>query len=130
MPEVTITIAKRDFVVSCQTGEEPYLQAAAKLLDNEATVLIDQVGRLPEGRMLLMAGLMLADRTVGLEDTQRELKDQVASLEQELADLRNAPQPEPEKVEVAVIPNSVTDTLAEIAARAEALADSLEEQVG
>ncbi len=130
MPEVTIKIAKREFVVACQNGEEPYLQAAAKLLDNEATIMTEQVGRLPEGRMLLMAGLMLADRTVGLEDSQRELKDRVASLEQEIADLKSAPQPEPEKIEVAVIPNSVTDTLAEIAARAEALADSLEERAG
>lgn len=130
MPEVTITIAGRDFVVACQDGEEPYLKTAAKMLDNEAKIMMEQVGRLPEGRMLLMAGLMLADRTVGLEDSQRELKDRVASLEQELEELKSAPAPEPERVEVAVIPDSVTDTLAEIAARAEALADSLEERVG
>ena len=36
----------------------------------------------------------------------------------------------PEKVEVAVIPPEVTDTLAELAARAESLADTVEEKVG
>lgn len=130
MPEVTIKIATREFTVACQAGEEPFLQAAARLLDNEASVLVDQMGRLPEARMLLMAGLMLADRTAGLQDSERQLKDKVAGLEQELSALKSAPAPEPERVEVAVIPDSVTDSLAEIAARAEALADSLEERAG
>ena len=38
--------------------------------------------------------------------------------------------PEPERIEVPVIPDSVTDTLAEIAARAEALAAAVEEKAG
>ncbi len=130
MPEVTIMIAGREFRVSCRKGEEHHLHAAAKLLDNEASVLTDEMGRLSEGRVLLMAGLMLADRTAGLERNARALTDEIAGLRQELDELRSAPEPEPERVEVAVIPDSVTDTLAEIAARAEALAGSLEERSG
>ena len=61
MPEVTIRIGGRAFDVSCQEGEESYLHAAARMLDDEAQVLSDQIGRMPEARMLLMAGLMLAD---------------------------------------------------------------------
>ena len=61
MPEITIFIGGRNFEVACQAGEEQYLQAAAKMLDDEAQTLSDQVGRMPEARMLLMAGLMLAD---------------------------------------------------------------------
>ena len=115
---------------ACQAGEEQYLEAAARLLDNEAATLSAQIGRLPESRMLLMAGLMVADRTAGLEETQKKLKERVAALESELAALRAAPKPNPETIEVAVIPSSVTDTLAEIAARAEALADQAEESLG
>ncbi|HAW47492.1 MAG TPA: cell division protein ZapA, partial [Roseovarius sp.] len=63
MPEVTIEIDGRTFEVACQEGEESYLRFAAKLLDEEAAVLSAQVGRVPEARMLLMAGLMLADKT-------------------------------------------------------------------
>ena len=66
MADVRISIGGRDFDVSCQPGEEHFLRAAAKLLDNEASTLIGQMGRLPESRMLLMAALMLADRTAGL----------------------------------------------------------------
>ena len=127
MPEVTIHIGGRDFEVSCQEGEEVYLQAAAKMLDDEAQVLSDQIGRMPEARMLLMAGLMLADKTAAVEDKIKDVEATLAEREAELAELRAAPAPEPERIEVPVVPQDVTDTLAELAARAEALAGELEE---
>ncbi len=80
MPHVEIMIGGRSFEVACQDGEEPYLAAAAALLDTEANALSSQIGRMPEGRMLLMAGLMLADKTVGLEDRLREAEAQIAAL--------------------------------------------------
>jgi cell division protein ZapA len=126
MPEVEIEIGGRTFEVACQEGEEQYLHAAAKMLDEEASVLSAQIGRIPESRMLLMAGLMLADKTAGVQDKLREAEDKMAEKEAELDQLRNAPQPEPERVEVAVIPEQVTESLAEIAARAESLADQIE----
>lgn len=122
MPEVDIEIGGRIFQVACQTGEEHFLQSAAKLLDNEASVLADQIGRMPEARMLLMAGLMLADKTAGLEEELRAAEDRIETLQRENEALKESPA---EKVEVAVIPPSVTDSFAEIAARAESLAESL-----
>ena len=126
MPEVEIEIGGRTFEVACQEGEEHYLHAAAKMLDEEASVLSAQIGRIPESRMLLMAGLMLADKTAGVQDKLREAEDKMAEKEAELDQLRNAPQPEPERVEVAVIPDQITESLAEIAARAESFADQIE----
>ncbi len=126
--EVSIAIGGRTFDVACQQGEEQFLHSAAALLDTEAQVLVQQIGRMPEARMLLMAGLMLADKTAGLEERLREAEDMIASLDAQLRDARDAPSPEPERVEVPVIPQTVNDTLAEIAARAEALADAVEEK--
>ncbi|OAN76176.1 cell division protein ZapA [Sulfitobacter sp. EhC04] len=127
MPEVRITIGGRQFEVACQEGEESYLHSAAKMLDDEAQVLSDQVGRMPEARMLLMAGLLLADKTASVEDRIAEVKAELAEREAELAGLRNV-KIEPERVEVPVVPQSVRDTLAELAARAEALAAEVEEK--
>lgn len=127
MPEVNIDIGGRIFKVACQTGEEHFLQSAAKLLDNEASVLAEQIGRMPETRMLLMASLMLADKTAGLEEELRTMETRLEEQSKELAGVKSAP---PEKVEVAVIPPQITDSMAEIAARAEALADSLEAKAG
>ncbi|MEO3414856.1 cell division protein ZapA [Roseovarius sp. CAU 1744] len=129
MPEVTIEIGGRNFDVACQEGEEHYLHAAAKMLDEEASVLAAQIGRIPEARMLLMAGLMLADKTAGIQDKLREAEDRMAEKEAELEQFRSAPRPEAERVEVPVVPNHVTDTLAEIAARAEALAETVDGKV-
>ncbi len=127
MPEVTIHIGSRAFQVSCQEGEEQYLHSAAKMLDDEAQVLTDQIGRLPEARMLLMAGLMLADKTAAVEDKIKEIETKLAERDAEIDNLTSAPAPEPERIEVPVVPQAVTDTLAELAARAEALAASIEE---
>jgi len=68
MPEITIKIGGRDFEVVCKDGEEPFLQSAAIMLDSEAHALAGAMGRIPESRMLLMSGLMLADKTASLED--------------------------------------------------------------
>lgn len=130
MPEVEINIGGRNFEVACQEGEEQYLHAAAKMLDTEAQILAQQVGRIPEARMLLMAGLMLADKTAGLEDKLRETEDRAAGHLSELRMLKDAPPPQPERVEVPVVPTEVTETLQEIAARAEALARDVEEKAG
>ncbi|MGZ9810047.1 cell division protein ZapA [Pseudoroseicyclus sp. H15] len=128
MPHVEISIGGRSFEVACQEGEEPYLQSAALMLDAEASELAAQMGRMTEARMLLMSGLMLADKTAGLEDRVKEAEDRVAALTAQLEELNNRPPPEPERVEVPVLPEGVTETLAELAARAEALADEVEEK--
>lgn len=128
MPEVDITIGGRTFEVACQEGEQHFLQSAAKMLDDEARVLTNQIGRIPETRMLLMAGLMLADKSAGMDDRLRELEAKIAEQAEEIESLKNTPLPIPEKVEVPVVPNSVKDSLAELAARAEALASAVEEK--
>ncbi|WP_299921531.1 cell division protein ZapA [uncultured Pelagimonas sp.] len=127
--EVEIIIGGRSFEVACQEGEQQYLQSAAKLLDAEAAVLVGQIGRMPEPRMLLMSGLMLADKTAGLEEKLREAEDKMAAIQSELDELKSAPPPMPEKVEVPVIPSNVSDGLAELAAQAEAVASSVEEKL-
>lgn len=128
MPEVTIKIGGRSFDVACQEGEEAFLLSAAAMLDEEAQVLSDQIGRMPEARMLLMAGLLLADKTAAVEDRIRTVEAELDAARTEIDMLRNAPEPEPERVEVPVVPNSVTETLAELAARAEALAAEVEDR--
>ncbi|MGL4234707.1 cell division protein ZapA [Tabrizicola sp.] len=118
MPELDVTIGGRSFQVACQPGEEHFLRSAAGMLDAEASPIIAQMGRLPEAKMLLMAGLMLADKTAALEDELRSLRARVTELEARPVATRD----------VAVMPQGVVETLAEIAARAEAMAARVEEK--
>lgn len=118
MPEIDISIGGRNFNVACQDGEEPFLRSAAAMLDAEAQPLVAQMGRLPEARMLLMAALMLADKTAAYEDEIRQLKARL-----------DVDPPEPKTVQIAVIPPQIPETFAEIAARAEALAARIEDSL-
>ncbi|MCA2010548.1 cell division protein ZapA [Pararhodobacter sp. CCB-MM2] len=124
MPNETITIGGKNFEVACQPGEEHYLRAAAAMLDNEAQVLIGQIGRLPEAKMLLMAGLMLADKTAGAEDRVRQLEGEMASLQAEVERLKAQPKT------VTAGPSGPSEAelgrLADLAMQAEYLADQME----
>jgi cell division protein ZapA len=115
MPHVEIMIGGRSFEVACQDGEEPFLAAAAAMLDTEANALSSQIGRMPEGRMLLMAGLMLADKTVALEERLRQAETQIAALQ---ADVQAAQAPE------------ALALLEEVAAQAEWLAAQVAAKAG
>ena len=133
MPEVQVEIGGRTFEVACQHGEEPYLRAAAKMLDTEAAVILGQIGRMPSEKMLLMAGLMLADKTAALEDEQEALKAKIAaqekalrSAEERMADRARRIAELQEAGPRTELPEALTDGLAELAARAEALAEELD----
>jgi cell division protein ZapA len=114
MPNVTIGIGGREFEVACQEGEEHFLHSAAKMLDTEAAVLVDQIGRMPEARMLLMAGLMLADKTAGVQDQLQKALGELKTMRAELDAAKAA------RVEVDL------DALDALAGRAEVLAERLE----
>lgn len=123
MPQVEIVIGGRSFEVACQTGEEHFLESAAAMLNIEAEHLSSQIGRMPEARMLLMAGLMLADKTAGLEDKVKAADTRMAQLQAQIDTLESRGAT---RVEVPTVPKDVIDSLAELAAQAEALAAQVE----
>ena len=128
MPEVRISIGGRDFDVACQEGEEHFLHAAANLLDTEATALLNQIGRMPEPRMLLMAGLMLADKTAGLDDQLKKLEEKTASQEAWIQAVQNAPD-----TPLDALPQTGPDlgpVLEKVAERLEGLAAAAEAKSG
>lgn len=110
--DVTFTIGHKEYTLQAQDGEERLLRRAAALLDEEAGKIIDQAGRMPEPRLLLLAGLMLADRVNSMED-------RALTAERELTRTRSAAS--------GTITSDVLDAMAELAARAESLAEKAEE---
>ncbi len=133
MPEVEVEIGGRAFSVACQAGEESFLRSAAKMLDTEAAVVLGQIGRMPPERMLLMAGLMLADKTAAQEDELRELQEKVGaqdkalrSAEERLADRARRISELQQAGPRTEVPDALSDGLAELTARAEAMADAMD----
>lgn len=107
MPEIVLEIGGRSFKLACDAGEEASLKAAAGMLAVEANRLEDAIGRVPESRMLLMAGLMLADRTKEMETTCQLSESRLKTLEGHLrvseaklaaltVEMDNRPEPEAE----------------------------------
>ena len=129
MPEVTIKIGQRPYTVNCPEGEEPQLQKARGALDAEASTLLAQAGRVPEAQMLLMSGLMLADRTLALQEQLRATEAALEQAQQDLSRSFSRNQTVVKEVEVPVVPPALLESLAELSARAEAAADDLEERI-
>ena len=64
MAEVELTIAGRPYKVACRAGEEDTLRAAGALVDAKSREALAGLGTLSESRMLLFAGLLLADQII------------------------------------------------------------------
>ena len=135
MPEVTIEIGGRPFTVACQDGEEGYLTAAAEMLDREAQTLLAGGGRLTQDRMLLMAGLMLADKTLSADEELRALDRRLAQQTRLLDEMQSRPAPEPAIREVEkevvreTVPQAALDRLEALAAEAERMAEAAQQIV-
>ena len=129
MPEVTIKIGDRPFKVACPAGEESQLEAASSKLNAEAKVLITHSGRVPESQMLLMSGLMLADRAIALEKKLKAAEVEMSSLRQSIENKAPEIRTVIEEVKVISVPEELLESLAELSARAEAAADDLEEKI-
>ncbi|MEO0761088.1 MAG: cell division protein ZapA [Pseudomonadota bacterium] len=77
MAEVRVEIGGRPYRLACEDGQETHLTALARRLDAEAT-RIGAGATVPEGRLLVMCALSLADRLADAEA-------QIARLEAEIA---------------------------------------------
>lgn len=83
MAHVIVQVNGRPYTMQCNEGEEYHLKQLAELLDNEVQRVKTSVGNVGDIRMLVMAGLMVADRL-------SEAIQKIQSLEEQVANLRDA----------------------------------------
>jgi cell division protein ZapA len=81
MPKVDVTINGRAYQVACKDGEESHLADLAEYFDKRVSELIDTIGPASETRLMLMAGLVIADEL-------SETLDKVETLETAVTDAR------------------------------------------
>ena len=123
MPEVDVDIGGKSCTVSCQAGEEKYRVSAAAALNLEAGKLGDQISKLSEARILLMAGLMLADKTAGAQDKLTQAQASLSQATAEVSRLKSLSLGTAEHMEG--VPKELVKNLAEIVLKAECLADQV-----
>ena len=83
MAHVIVQVNGRPYTMQCPEGEEDHLRELAELLDAEVQRVKTTVGNVGDIRMLVMAGLMVADRL-------SEAIQKIQSLEEQVAGLREA----------------------------------------
>jgi len=103
MAQVEVTINGRGYTVACEAGQESHLTQLAAMLDSRVTDLAGAVGQLGDARLLVMAGLLLADE---LEEARGGRGEAPAIREEPPADTH-------------------AEAIESLAARLEAIADKL-----
>ena len=61
MPQISLKINERHYEMTCDEGQEAHLSKLAGHLDERIQDLVGAVGQVGEGRLLVMASLMVAD---------------------------------------------------------------------
>ena len=113
MANVVVTVADRPYTMQCPDGEEEHLRELARLLDMEVQRIRQSVGSVGDIRMLVMAGLMVADR---LSESVRRIESMESEVKM-LRDGRAVAQAQTRELEVMI-----AERLDNAAKRLEALA--------
>jgi cell division protein ZapA len=117
MALVNVLVDGRAYTVACDEGEENHVRELGEFLDKRVRELSGSVGQVGDARLLLMAGLVIAD----------ELSDALAKLherENELAALKSAGAQTAESEQKSE--DSAAQAIEEAASRLEAIAARLE----
>jgi len=114
MAQVDIEVNGRSYAVACDEGEETQVAKLGRFLDTKVMALVKGVGQVGETRLLLLAGLTIADEL--LEAEQRSVE---------------TPQPvthaTPPVAEASIDEGAITEFLDRLAIRIEQVAATLEQ---
>jgi len=80
MAQVIVQVNDRPYTMQCPDGEEDHLRDLARLLDAEVQRIKRSVGSVGDIRILVMTGLMVADRLSEAIRRVEELEEQLRSL--------------------------------------------------
>lgn len=117
MGQVKVSINDRSYTVACGDGEEDHVRELASYINKHVTSLAQEVGQVGDARLLLMAGLLIADE---LSDALQKTK----LLEQEMESLSGTRATALERTREAE--DSLADVLDTAARRIEDLAKRIE----
>ena len=116
MAQVIVQVNDRPYTMQCPDGEEEHLRDLARLLDAEVQRIKRSVGSVGDIRILVMSGLMVADRLSEAIKRVEELEEQIRSLRES----RNLAQQQTKDVEQRFV-----DRLDKSSERLEAIARDL-----
>ena len=104
MAQVEVTINGHAYKVACDDGEEQHLQNLADYVDRKVAELTNTIGQVGESRLMLMAGLVIAD----------ELAETMDKLEAAQTGQSSAGEAEATSVALGMVAQRIEDIAAEL----------------
>ncbi len=120
MAKVSLEINGRKFALGCDEGEEERLLRLGGMLDERVRAMADQFGQIGDVRLLVMAGITLADE---LDELNEDLDGRAKTLSAEFARESRQAVSAAKRSE-----KSASDALLRAAKRIERLAERLEQK--
>ncbi len=78
MADVDIIINSRTYRISCKDGEEDRIKLLSSQINQEVQSLVNKIGQLGEARMILLAALVLLDKSDDNQDKMEEILKQTS----------------------------------------------------
>jgi len=91
MPLVNVVVNGRAYTLACDEGEEARVRELGEYLDRQVTNLRGSSGQGGDTRLLLMAGLMVADELNAALMRIEERDNEIARLKELLSEKRDDP---------------------------------------
>jgi len=113
MPLVNVLVNGRAYTVACDDGEEDHVRELGQYLDKRVRELSGSVGQVGDARLLLMAGLVIADEVSEALAKLEERDKEISALKSARAEASETQQEYEERA---------ADALEGAAARIEAIA--------
>jgi len=128
MPDINLNIGGRSFAVACPEGEEASLEAAAQILSADARTLVEQSKNLSESQMLLISGLMSADKAISIQEDLKKAEVEVNNLKLKIEKGSLDESTYDEELGTSNLTTELYERLSKLSVEAENLADSLEKK--
>ena len=87
MADVDIIINSRTYRISCKDGEEDRIISLSSQINQEVELLAGRIGQLGEARMILLAALVLLDKS---DDNQDKMEEILKKLQKKIESVVNS----------------------------------------
>ena len=89
MANVNIKFNKKDYLLSCDDGQEESLKKLTKFLDKKYTELKDKLGNIGENKLLLITSISTMDEYYETKKKVDQKKDELRNLSNKFKELKS-----------------------------------------
>ena len=89
MANVNIKFNNKDYLLSCDDGQEEDLKTLTKFLDNKYSSLKDKLGNIGENKLLLITSIQVIDEYFDLKQRVQSQKENFENLSKKFKEMRS-----------------------------------------